>query len=206
MQDRQKNEKWFVIPGDKLGVVEQFMPGKGTYEINGTIYAKTIGYVNVDVMNKNISVIPVIKKPIVPKEGDVIIGKVSSTQEKIAIIKILEINNYKLFTPFTGMLHISSASKKYEPNMDEVCKAGDIIRARIINTKNKFPQLTTDEKNLGVIKAFCSKCGNALYLLKDRNLRCLNCENIEKRKVANDYENSLEVEKNENKHIEENRK
>jgi exosome complex component CSL4 len=190
MQERQKNEKWFAIPGDRLGVVEQFMPGKGTYEINGTIYAEFIGYVNVDAINKNISITP-LKEPIVPKEGDIIVGKVLSTQNKMATVKILKINEYRLFTPFTGLLHISSVSKKYELNMDEVCKAGDIIRAKIINTKNRIFQLTTDEKSLGVINAFCSKCGNVLYLLKDRNLRCSNCENIEKRKIANDYENKM---------------
>lgn len=184
----QKNKKWFVIPGDKLGVVEQFMPGEGTYEINGTIYANSIGYVNVDTINKNISVNSLTKKPVIPKEGDIVIGRVSNTQDKMAIIKIFKINEHKLFSPFTSLLHISSVSQKYVTNMDEVCKAGDIIRAKIINTKNRIPQLTTAEKSLGVIEAFCSKCGNVLYLSSKKNLlQCFNCESIEKRKIAYDY-------------------
>ncbi|MEM2896190.1 MAG: exosome complex RNA-binding protein Csl4 [Candidatus Bathyarchaeia archaeon] len=187
MQRVQKNEKWFVIPGDKLGVIEQFIPSEGAYEIDGAIYAEFTGYVNVDLMNKNISVVPLTKRPVVPREGDTIIGKVLSIQEKMATIKILKINDHKLFTPFTSLLHISSISRKYEPKMDDVCKPGDIIRAKIANTKNKIPLLTTDEKSLGVIEAYCSKCGNALYLFKDRNLRCSNCENIERRRIAEDY-------------------
>ena len=50
----------FVIPGEKLGVIEEFMPGPGTYVHNGTIYSKITGRTLVDVLNKKISVYPVV--------------------------------------------------------------------------------------------------------------------------------------------------
>jgi exosome complex component CSL4 len=84
------------------------------------------------------------------------------------------------------MLHISSSSPRYERNMSDVCKAGDIIRARVIEM-NRIPQLTTAGRGLGVIKAFCSRCGSVLEL-KNRRLQCPSCGNIERRRLAEDFE------------------
>ena len=41
-----------VLPGDRLGVVEEFLPGLGTYEDGGTIYANFTGTARIDNKNK----------------------------------------------------------------------------------------------------------------------------------------------------------
>jgi exosome complex component CSL4 len=176
-----------VLPGDKLGVIEQYLPGIGTYEKDGVIYAHFTGKARIDLKNKRVTVIPTTRVPALPKEGTTVIASVIHASEKMATVNIWKINESAIQNPFTAMLHISSSSPRYERNMSDVCKAGDIIRARVIEI-NRIPQLTTAGRGLGVIKAFCSKCG-AVLEFKNRRLQCASCGNVERRRLAEDYPN-----------------
>jgi exosome complex component CSL4 len=175
-----------VLPGDKLGVIEQYLPGTGTYEKDGTIYANFTGNARIDLKNKRVTVVPATRVAILPKEGTTVIASVIHASEKMATVNIWKINDKTIQIPFTAMLHISSSSPRYERNMSDVCKAGDIIRGRVIEM-NRIPQLTTAGRGLGVIKAFCSKCG-AMLEFKNRRLQCPSCGNIERRRLAEDYD------------------
>jgi exosome complex component CSL4 len=175
-----------VLPGDKLGVVEEFLPGAGTYEEEGTIYANFTGTAKIDLRNKRVTVLPTTRTPELPKEGATILASVTHTQEKMATVSIWKINDKPLQNPFTALLHISSSSPRYERNMSDVCKAGDIIRARVIDMTNRIPQLTTAGRGLGVVKAFCSSCGAPLEFT-NRRLECASCGNIERRRLAEDF-------------------
>lgn len=174
-----------VLPGDKLGVIEQYLPGAGTYEKEGTIYAHFTGNARIDLKNKRVTVVPTTRVPLLPKEGTTVIASVNHATDKMATLDIWRINERTIQNPFTAMLHISSSSPRYERNMADVCKAGDIIRARVIEI-NRIPQLTTAGRGLGVIKAFCSQCG-AVLEFKNRRLQCALCGNLERRRLAEDY-------------------
>ena len=174
-----------VLPGDKLGVIEQYLPGAGTYETDGTIYANFTGKARIDLKNKRVTVVPSNKVAPLPKEGTTVIASVIHATDKMATVNIWKINDRLIRTPFTAMLHISSSSPRYERNMSDVCKGGDIIRARVIEI-NRIPQLTTAGRGLGVIKAFCSRCG-ALLEFKNRRLQCPSCGNLERRRLAEDF-------------------
>lgn len=176
-----------VLPGDKIGVVEQFLPGVGTYEKEGVIYANFTGNANIDLKNKRVTVVPTTRVPKLPKEGATVIASVIHAQEKMATVNIWKIDDKLVYNPFTAILHISSSSPRYERNMSDVCKSGDILRARVIDMTNRIPQLTTAGRGLGVVKAFCSKCG-AVLEFKDRRLQCPSCGNLERRRLAEDYE------------------
>ena len=175
-----------VLPGDKLGVIEQFLSGAGTYEQEGTIYANFTGNARIDLKNKRVTVVPTTRIPDLPKEGAEVIASVIHAQEKMATVNLWKINGKSLQNPFTAILHISSSSPRYERNMSDVCKAGDILRARVIDMTNRIPQLTTAGRGLGVVKAFCSKCG-AVLEFTNRRLQCPSCGNIERRRLAEDY-------------------
>ena len=176
----------YVLPGDRLGVIEQFLPGSGTYEDNGNIYATFTGTAKIDTKNKRVSVLPTTRIPELPKEGATVITSVTYATEKMATMSIWKIEGKNLQNPFTAILHISSSSPRYERHMSDVCKAGDIIRARVIDMTNRIPQLTTAGRGLGVVKAFCSKCGNVLEFT-NRKLQCNACGNLERRRLAEDY-------------------
>ncbi len=178
-----------VIPGDKLGVIEEFLPGIGTYEDDGTIYANFTGTATHDIKNKRVTVSPNTRVPELPREGATVLASVIHTQDKTATVNIWKIDGKMLQNSFTALLHISSSSPRYERNMSDVCKAGDILRARIIDITNRIPQLTTAGRGLGVVKAFCSKCG-AVLEFPNRRLQCPSCGNLERRRLAEDYGSS----------------
>ena len=46
----------FVMPGDKLGIIEQYLLGKGTYEDNGEIKSSVLGNVQIDSKMRTITV------------------------------------------------------------------------------------------------------------------------------------------------------
>jgi len=111
---------------------------------------------------------------------------VTYAQDKVAQVSINQINQAKVGTPFSGVLHISSSSPRYERTMKEVCKTGDIVRAKIVSAKNGIPLLTTIGRGLGVVRAYCSQCGQ-LLILRNRLLQCPSCGNVERRKIVEDY-------------------
>lgn len=182
----EKKSGLFVVPGDRLGVIEEFISGSGTYVEHGAIYSNITGRTLLDTLNKEMSVYPMVHGATVPLAGSTVIGRVSNVQSKMAALRIFEIGKTLLSGFFTGTLHISDTSFGYVETMFEVCKPGDIMRAKVIVNKNRTYHLSTVEKNLGVIYAFCSRCGHML-LLERQNMRCPECGKIEKRKVASDY-------------------
>lgn len=184
-QSKRKSGQ-MVVPGDRLGVIEEFTLGPGTYEQNGTIYSQTTGRALMDLLNKQVSVFPKVHVSSVPHVGSTVIGQVSDVQSKQATLRVFQIGDRLLSGFFSGLLHISDVSQRYVESMYEVCKAGDIVRARVISEKNRVFHLTTNDKDLGVIYGFCSRCGYSL-VQKRFIMRCPECGNSERRKTAQDY-------------------
>ena len=182
----KKLDGQFVIPGEKLGVVEEFMPGRGTVEVDGSVYSSQTGLASLDTNRHIVSVKAKAGPPIVPEEGSTIIGVVEKIQEKMAIVNIIVVDDHKLQPPFTGMLHISNSSPRFERFMGDVCKPNDIIRGKVIDVSQRIPKLTTVGRDMGVIKAFCSRCGGEL-VLSGLILRCTLCLNVERRRLADDF-------------------
>ena len=182
----ERKNSQFVVPGERLGVIEEFTPDPETYVKEGIIYSKVIGRALVDLANKRVSVHPLVHGARVPKVGSIILGQVLNIQTENANIRIFKIDNKQLSGSFTGVLHISDVQLSYVESMFNVCKPGDIIRAEVISEKNQVYHLSTKDKNLGVVYAFCSRCGYALES-KRQTMYCARCGKIEKRKSALDY-------------------
>ncbi len=176
----------FVVPGDRLGVIEEFSPGQGTFVEKGKIHAKISGRTLLDLQNKKVSVYPLVRGARIPRVDSIVIGQVSGLQNKTAAIRIFNIGNEQVSGVFTGLLYISDISMSYVESIYDTCKPGDIVRAKVISEKNRVFHLSTKEKNLGVLYAFCSRCGHTLQQ-KRYKMSCPNCGNIEKRRIALDY-------------------
>ncbi len=149
-----------VLPGERFGVIEEFIPDSGTYVKDGVIYSKIIGRSLVDLQNRRVSVYPVSEGVVVPKVGTVVIGQIGNAQSDNVLVKIFRIGNKKLHGNFGGILHVSDVSDRYVDQMSDVCKPGDIVRAKVISEKNQVFHLSTNDKNLGIIYAFCSDDGS----------------------------------------------
>jgi exosome complex component CSL4 len=175
-----------VLPGERLGVIEEFIPDSGTYVKDGVIYSKIVGRSLLDLLNKRVSVYPLINGAVVPKVSTTVIGQVGNAQSDNVLVKIFKIGKKKLSGNFGGILHISDVSDRYINSMNDVCKPGDIIRAKVISEKNRIYHLTTNDNGLGILYAFCSRCGTLLEPQR-YELKCPKCGNIENRKMSSDY-------------------
>ena len=181
-----------VMPGERLGVIEEFIPDSGTYVKDGVIYSKIIGRSLIDLQNRKVQVYPVSEGAVYPKVGTVVIGQVGNAQSDNVLVKIFKIGKKDLSGTFGGILHVSDVSDRYIDQMSDVCKPGDIVRAKVISAKNQIFHLSTNDKNLGIIDAFCSRDATLLEQQPQRyDLRCPKCGNIERRKIAPDYGKEL---------------
>ena len=185
MSIRNKNGK-FVTPGDRLGVIEEFLPGSGTYVDNGDIYSLTTGQIVMDMPKREVSVRPLVQVPLTLKKGDIVIGHVATVQDRNSTVRIIQVNG-KAVSAFTGIMHVSDVSKSYIKTMFDAFKVGDIIRAKVISTANRESHLSTQDDDLGVIQSFCSYCGHQLILMNGQ-LQCSHCRRTERRKIAKNHE------------------
>ena len=175
-----------VVPGERLGVIEEFIPDSGTYVKDGVIYSKIVGRALLDLLNKRVSVYPLVNGELVPKVSSTVVGQIGNAQSDNVLVRILKIENKRLSGEFSGILHISDVSDRYVDSMNDVCRPGDIVRAKVISGKNRIFHLSTNDKNLGIVYAFCSRCGNLLEPQR-YELHCPKCGNTENRKIAPDY-------------------
>jgi len=186
LKSPQQKSGHLVVPGERLGVIEEFVPDSGTYVKDGVIFSKIVGRSLVDLQSRRVSVYPAAEGAIVPKLSSTVLGQIGNAQSDNVLVRIFKVGNKKISGEFGGILHISDVSDRYVTSMNDVCKPGDIVRAKVISEKNRIFHLTTNDKNLGIIDAFCSRDGTLLE--QDRyDLKCPKCGNIEKRKLAPDY-------------------
>jgi exosome complex component CSL4 len=175
-----------VLPGERLGVIEEFTPDSGTYEKNGVIYSKIVGRALCDLQTRRVSVYPVANEAVVPKVGTIVIGQIGNAQSDNVLVRIFQVGKKKVSGNFGGILHVSDVSDRYVDSMSDVCKPGDIVRAKVISAKNQIFHLSTNDRTLGILHAFCSR--DATLLEQQRyDLKCPKCGNIERRKLAPDY-------------------
>lgn len=175
-----------VFPGEKLCVLEEFMPGDGTFEINGNVYSKFVGRVLYDFVSRKVAVVPLKKVVNIPKQGMVVYAVVSTTKDDVAFTKIFGAEKEISFSgTFTGILHVSQISNNYIKVVTDAVKVGDVVKAKVLTPWNPF-QLTTKDGKLGVIYALCSQCGTPL-IKKRTKLHCPKCRNVESRKISSDY-------------------
>ena len=182
----EQKDGQLVVPGERLGVIEEYVPDAGTFVKDGVIYSKVVGRSMLDLATRRVSVRPQGRSLLVPQVGSTVIGQVTGAQPENANVRILEVDGKRLSGVFIGVLHISDVHLRYVDSMSEVCKAGDIIRAKVISDKNQAYHLSTKDKDLGVIYGFCSNCGTTLESRR-QGMSCPKCGRIETKKIAFDY-------------------
>lgn len=175
-----------VFPGDELAVAEEFVPGPGTYEEGGKVYAAWVGEAVLDTADFTCSVKPRTKTPVTLKEGDEIVGLIWDTRSSMAIVEV----HARTDAPWraiagdtNGTLHISKVSDDYVSSMDDAFKRGDLIRAKVVSTDPSL-QLTTKEAHLGIVKSRCPRCTTDM-VVREGVLICPECEWKDMGKVSN---------------------
>ena len=94
----------FVMPGDKLGIIEQYLLGKGTYEDNGEIKSSVLGNVQIDSKMRTITVKAKSSQPALLKLGDTVYGQITDIKTQRANVNIdcLTDSSRPLALPYMG--------------------------------------------------------------------------------------------------------
>ncbi|MBI5679555.1 MAG: exosome complex RNA-binding protein Csl4 [Methanobacterium sp.] len=181
----------FVLPGDILGVTEEFVPSEWTYEEEGKIKSLVVGTVSIDDKNKKISIVPKTGTPPSLEAGKIIVGEISDVRGQRASVKIDKIkgDSRGLVTSFMGGIHISQAQKGYLSKLTDAVRIGDIVEAKVTKVMGlDTVDLTTADDELGVLKAMCTKCRYFMVKTENDELYCPRCDRKERRKLSSHYE------------------
>jgi len=178
-----------ILPGEQLATTEELMPGEGTYEDNGVIRASRLGIFEIDTKNRRAKIKPLTSIPVEIKTGDIVLAKVNSVRSNMVIADVIHVigKNRQVSGDTNSTLRVSEISNGYTKDPATEYSTGDIIRAKVTQVRPSL-QLATKDRDLGVIKALCSKCRKSLEQ-KENMLECPNCNNKERRKTAIDYGN-----------------
>jgi len=183
-----------VLTGEKLGVVEEFLPDKqSTFTKDGKIFASKTGMININNKERKIEISTHQEKDRkVVKIGDIVIGAILFLRQYSVGISFYTINNKIHFnSSYFGNIHVSQISDRYVEKINDAYQITDIVRARVIAQDYNEYKLSTTGKNLGVIYADCVICGNSLTKIGHNKLKCDRCGNVESRKLSNDYGNVI---------------
>ncbi|MBZ3935760.1 exosome complex RNA-binding protein Csl4 [Methanimicrococcus blatticola] len=179
--------KQFVFPGEIVGAIEEYKPGFGTVNDDGTIRATVSGVIGVNKEHRMITVIPKTKTLNMITEGDIVIASITDVRESNARVDIVAAEKSlgeEIVNKGNAEIYVSNIKDGFAKSVAEEFSVGDIVRAKVIDSKKIG--LSTVEPELGVLKAYCSKCKTSLTK-SDEGLVCGNCGNRERRKLAEGY-------------------
>ena len=175
-----------VYPGEKLAVIEVLHGGAGAYQQDGEVRSAELGKAHFNLEQRRVEVEKKTKELVLPVEGLEVIAEAGSVMRRDARVDVFVIDGKRVYKPYTGVVHVSDASKDYMKDMGMAMRNGDIVKAKIINTKNRLIQLSIASPEYGVVYAYCSRCG-ALLEQRGNRLHCPKCDRVERRKTAKTY-------------------
>jgi len=178
-------KKATVLPGDKVAISEEFLPGPNVYDDYGVLRALSVGTVHADRSKSEISVKSSPEANLL-SVGDYITGQVEVAQTSSAGVRMYYRNGEPTSKGFTGSLMLRSGPPGRGGRRGPAVKLGDIVRCRIVSLMNGMIHLSINEDNMGVIFALCSQCGKPLLRAGSR-VKCDECGNVEERKLAADF-------------------
>ena len=181
-------DEWkMVLPGEQVATVEEYEPGEGTYEAEGKVFAGWVGVLQLDGTNKVVRVRP-FNPPAELREGDIVYGSIGDLRPAMATAQILAIHGRRreVAGEVEGSLHISRVANGYTDSFETNIRLGDVIRARVDQVAPSV-QISTQDPNLGVVRALCGNCRSPMKRLGDGEVKCPKCDRVERRKMAADY-------------------
>ena len=174
-----KTKEKVYVPGEEITTEEEFLPGRNTYSQNGLVKAAAMGVAEFNDANKEVKIRGNVVREI--SRGDTITGKIILVKESNVVVSMESAEGGKKITQPTAQIPIRMASTEYVTDLKRIFKIGDMVRARVVNKSPLGIDLATNEKGLGITKAYCSECrGEMSY--SNGKLMCLKCGAIDERR------------------------
>ncbi len=180
-----------VLPGDVIGVAEEYLAGRGVYVDDwGRIRASITGRAVIDRINKTVNVVP--RKGVkFPELNSEVIGYVTSMRPDLVILDIFGVVSltprprwlYETSGLLSGGIPIANIADEFIKDITDYFRLGDVVVARVVSRSHPFT-LTTKSPLYGVIHAYCGNCGALMKFKSDRVMVCPRCGRSEKRKVS----------------------
>lgn len=172
-----------VLPGDLIGTAEEFVPGHGTYEDHGKIYAALLGRRHVDTKSRAVRVEAVHAIPTI-EDGDELYARVDEVKSAMVVVTVLSLATSRRGVPGApeGTIHVSKARDEYTESLADEFAPGDIVVAKVLQAHPTI-KLTTAPAHLGVVSARCQVC-HGLMVVGPKEFHCPRCGNREHRKAA----------------------
>mmetsp|Transcript_10078 Transcript_10078/g.11468 ORF Transcript_10078/g.11468 Transcript_10078/m.11468 type:complete len:196 (-) Transcript_10078:181-768(-) len=160
MDVEAKDEEAIVTPGQQLGETSTHAAGQGVYELNGCIFSSVVGVREIKQPKEGakavISVLQEKSPSVVPETGDIVTGRVTRVNSRLASVKIVTVGSHLVREPFTGTIRKHDV-RQFDVDAVEIYKSfrpGDVVRAQVISlgdTRSYY--LTTAKNEFGVILA-----------------------------------------------------
>ncbi len=178
-----------VLPGDFLSTEMEFSSGFNTFQDdNGSIFSTVYGKVIFDEKNREVNV-DSFKPKIKLHRGTIVFGIIGMVRDNFAQVKIFkaEFNEQeRIISSSYATLPVRNVSRDFVKNLKEEFKIGDIIKAKVAEVKPWGIDLRTNERDLGVIKAYSAHSREPMYLFGTQ-LKCLSSGYSERRKISSEY-------------------
>lgn len=161
-----------VVPGERIGVVEEYIGGEGVFEAGGVLFSTYLGFL--DSEDLKVSVRPV-KKPLLPlRAGEIALGEIRSADR----------SNFNLFLtvllkPRVGVLipPVHASMPKRASNLG--ARPSDLVIVKVESVENGIVTVTMEgPSELGVVRSICEACGSTLDRGVGYTLICRNCGRI----------------------------
>ena len=168
-----------TIPGDKIGIIEEYEGGKNTFEDGHNVRSTTVGKTEIDKKNR-IAQVQNLSTLGMPDVNDLVVGTVVAVMSSMIAVSINYINNVRTKSNVECICQTRHIRKK------NVALLNDIVALRITARKNGTIHATISEPELGVLYSKCKKCGGGVIPMRDA-IKCTECNWIDERKLSNNF-------------------
>ncbi len=179
-----------VFPGDFLSTEEEFLPGQNAYvSDDGRVLADSVGKPLFDSSKREVSVQKSARIVKAIEPGAIVVGRVILVKDSSVVVELIEAaqeGEPRRILQRNAVIMISKASFDFVKSLSSEFRIGDIVKARVIKQSVYGTDLSTAERLLGVIKAFCVECRSPLHVFGGK-LKCTSCGSIETRKLSEEY-------------------
>lgn len=169
-----------VIPGEPLAYAVEYLGGKNTIELeDGQLYSELVGDAIINEDEKSI-LVNSNKVARIVKPGDLVYGKVYKIFNQMVLMEFQPVEKGLGGERTFAYLRVSELSNGYAERIRDYLREGDYVKARVKEVKELGIYLTIKDDDLGIVRAFCSRCRHEL----DEEGKCTECHRNENRKWA----------------------